>query len=96
MTRNYSPDPRPSLAQPPARRRSPSNFRFFCVHLKQRRYTISLAGRSGFQVVGRRPKSVYSRTKAVGDKRESAALPSPCSSLSRAERSPLPPAEQRF
>lgn len=30
MTRNYSPDPRPSLAQPPARRRqSPSNFRFF-------------------------------------------------------------------
>lgn len=46
-------------------------------------------------VVGRRPKSVYSRTKAVGDKRESAALPSPCSSLSRAERSPLP-AEGRF
>lgn len=31
MTRNYSPDPRPSLAQPPARRQSPSNFRFFCT-----------------------------------------------------------------
>lgn len=29
MTRNYSPDPRPSLAQPPARHRSPSNLRFF-------------------------------------------------------------------
>lgn len=34
MTRNYSPDPRPSLAQPPARRRqSPSNFRFFFFFL---------------------------------------------------------------
>lgn len=31
MTRNYSPDPRPSLAQPPARRQSPSNFRFLCT-----------------------------------------------------------------
>lgn len=80
------PGSRPSLAQPPARRQSPSNFRLF-VHLKQRLYTISLTSRSGFQVVGRRPKSVYSRTKAVGDKKESAALPSPSSWLCRAERS---------
>lgn len=73
MTRNYP------CGFPPASPRlpsawSPSNFRL-SVQLKQRLYTISLSGRSSFQVGGDSPVCLFENKGSWRQKRRHTALP---------------------